>query len=124
MKYLRTKDNRIIDTTKYYIENSNLFKSGAYQEYEKELANAAYKADTIGELCDEFVMTHYFHETNITFGKVLTKENKELFTKSVKLRKQDKDYDPNEFDIYGAVWTDKGLIYVAKMNDKGELELL
>lgn len=26
--------------------------------------------------------------------------------------------------IYGAIWTDKGLIYVAKMNDKGELELL
>ena len=31
MKYIRTKDNRIIDTTKYYIENSNLFKNGAYQ---------------------------------------------------------------------------------------------
>ena len=26
--------------------------------------------------------------------------------------------------IYGAIWTDKGLIYAAKMNDKGELELL
>ena len=29
-----------------------------------------------------------------------------------------------KFEIYGAIWTDKGLIYVAKMNDKGELELL
>lgn len=27
-------------------------------------------------------------------------------------------------EIYGAIWTPKGLIYVAKMNDKGELELL
>jgi hypothetical protein len=26
--------------------------------------------------------------------------------------------------IYGAVWTDEGLIYVAQMNKKGELELL
>ena len=26
--------------------------------------------------------------------------------------------------IYGAIWTDKGLIYVAKMNEKGELELI
>ena len=26
--------------------------------------------------------------------------------------------------IYGAIWTSKGLIYVAKMNDKGELCLL
>ena len=34
----------------------------------------------------------------------------------------------NEFDdlskIYGAIWTDKGLIFVAKMNNEGELELL
>ena len=27
-------------------------------------------------------------------------------------------------DIYGAVWTSKGLIYVAKMDKDGELELL
>ena len=27
-------------------------------------------------------------------------------------------------EIYGAVWTDKGLIYVAKMNEKGEWALL
>ena len=25
---------------------------------------------------------------------------------------------------YGAIWTDKGLIYVAKINEKRELELL
>lgn len=24
-----------------------------------------------------------------------------------------------KYNIYGAIWTDKGLIYVAKMNDKG-----
>lgn len=27
-------------------------------------------------------------------------------------------------DIYGALWTDKGLIYIAKLNDKKEWELL
>ena len=26
-----------------------------------------------------------------------------------------------EYEIYGAIWTDKGLIYVAKMNEKGEI---
>lgn len=26
--------------------------------------------------------------------------------------------------IFGAIWTDKGLIYVAKMNESGALELL
>ena len=29
-----------------------------------------------------------------------------------------------KYNIYGAIWTDKGLIYVAKMNDKGDLELI
>ena len=27
-------------------------------------------------------------------------------------------------NLYGAIWTDKGLIYVAKMNNKGNLELI
>ena len=27
-------------------------------------------------------------------------------------------------EIYGAIWTDKGLIFVAKMNSEGVLELL
>lgn len=27
-------------------------------------------------------------------------------------------------EIKGAIWTDKGLIYVAKLNEKGKLELL
>lgn len=31
--------------------------------------------------------------------------------------------NPN-FQTYGAIWTNKGLIYLAKMNEKGEWELL
>ncbi len=31
---------------------------------------------------------------------------------------------PQMKTIYGAIWTEKGLTYVAKMNDEGELELL
>ena len=27
-------------------------------------------------------------------------------------------------EMYGAIWTNKGLIYVAQLNEKGELELL
>lgn len=51
-----------------------------------------------------------------------------------KSKKEDfKDLFENDFNeeikngtgkLYGAIWTDKGLIYVAKMNKKGELELL
>lgn len=36
----------------------------------------------------------------------------------------DKEYIKNGGTIKGAIWASKGLIYVAKMNEKGELELI
>ena len=65
------------------------------------------QADTIEELCDEFVFTKG-NIKNVFLPMTFHKEKDLTF------------YD----EIYGAIWTDKGLIYVAKMNDKGELELL
>ena len=58
------------------------------------------RADAIEELCDEFVV--------IVDGKHYIRVPAS---------------NPN-FQTYGAIWTEKGLIYVAKMNEKGELELL
>lgn len=63
------------------------------------------QSDTIEELCDEFVCL----ENKMTF------RNLETITSSCNLK---------YLTIYGAIWTDKGLIYVAKLNKKGELELL
>ena len=65
-------------------------------------------ADTIEELCDEFVI---FNSNGICVGII-----GDYKTAKYKC--------PYKSTIYGAIWTDKGLIYVAKMNDKGELELL
>ena len=64
------------------------------------------QADSIEELCDEFVIVNRsIHQTTKALNKI-----KEYF---------------NPYDtFYGAIWTDKGLIYVAKMNSKGELELI
>lgn len=62
------------------------------------------QANTIEELCDGFVC-----EWNVYPALCLL------------LRQVPKDRQKN---IYGAIWTNKGLIYVAKMNDEGELELL
>ena len=64
------------------------------------------RADTIEELCDEFVCvddygTHY--TASLEHAIVNAKCG---------------------ITSFGAIWTDKGLIYVAKMNEKGELELL
>ena len=34
------------------------------------------------------------------------------------------DDDRRNFDVYGAILTAKGIKYVAKLNEEGELELL
>ena len=70
------------------------------------------QADTIEELCDEFVIKAYCSNEPFLFMK-------EQMDIKCFIKKCEKDTT-----IYGAIWTDKGLIYVAKMNDKGELELL
>ena len=133
MKYIRTQDGRIFNLIAYKedgeINGGIKYTSklnGSYFFIQKD--NILKKADTIEELCDgfvviseEYVEPHYVKElidTNaLDFenhwrpygnGKVLNKFCQELI----------------DAVIYGAIWTDKGLIYVAKMNDEGELELL
>lgn len=70
------------------------------------------QADTIEELCDEFVC-------------VRKRDNRHYNTE----KKQIFDYwylnkDFVNCAFYGAIWTEWGLKYVAKMNEEGELELL
>lgn len=107
MKYIRTKDGRII---KIGEQTDVGYEKGTFEVHNKAGIVASYEpievlkqADTIKELCDEFVM--------ISDGKH-------------KLDIGCHSYGDKKIQIYGAIWTDKGLIYVAKMNKKGELELL
>ena len=73
-----------------------------YEEIEREIIA---QSDNVEELCDEFVYVKSNGQKIIE--KHLSRMN------GIEI-----------INIYGAIWTDKGLIYVAKMNDKGELELL
>lgn len=87
------------------------------------------QANTIEELCDEFVDTSELKTSSTSTGGWLYDEfdskNKCLVYYAEDERRT---ISLNEFDdlskIFGAIWTDKGLIYVAKMNEKGCLELL
>ena len=106
MKYIRTKDS--ICGERIYENDIPEPKNEHEKEVLRKLRNnigeiVIKQADTIEELCDEFVV-----------------EDRDEFAifHNLKLAKQTKGI------IYGAIWTDKGLIYVAKMNDKGKLELL
>lgn len=77
------------------------------------------QADTIKELCDELVL--------IEVDGYPTLLEELYFERRRFLRKNEYEFLsvlPENPIIYGAIWTDEGLIYVAKMNDKGELELL
>ena len=107
MKCVRTED-KIIDVS--YLEKDD---KGNYYTWESDdfCANRKYiykediikEADTIEELCDMFVV------------------RKETCRDLLVAKSWAKSY--NEI-LYGAIWTDKGLQYIAKMNDKGELELI
>ena len=88
MKYIRTKDGRII-------ENEAYLRDGRHRRHCK-------CADTIEELCDEGVCDNSL----VGFTDI---RGFELYKK---------------YECFGAIWTDKGLIYVAKMNEDGKLCLI
>ncbi len=102
MKYIRTK----CGIGKVTHEDNKNYRAKFGRKYPLISKEDVIKvADTIEELCDVLVSVRdNWHDVWNDFEdcKILCSES----------------------EIYGAIWTDKGLIYVAKMNSKGELELL
>ena len=105
MKYIRTKDG-IWEVSSFKGMRTIRNKQCEYVLYQD--TDVIAQADTIEELCDEFMI---FNSNNTCIGIIDHYETA-------------KYKSPYKAIVYGAIWTDKGLIYVAKMNDKGELELL
>lgn len=130
MKYIRTKDGiyKITSEDKYTICYENKNKTiCSWKETSKMILK---QAETIEELCDEFVM-----ETSINdkLFRTFFREHKQSKSSKFDMFKESWEIfngypqeikDKKIHNYYGAIWTDKGLIYVVKMNDKGELELL
>lgn len=106
MKYIRTKDGI------YKWGTFNFVGKNIEKEFFSKPSNTIFQSevlsesDTVEELCDEFV--------------IINNENEMEVIHNFNFAKNSCIYDV----LYGAIWTDKGLIYVAKMNDTGELELL
>lgn len=104
MKYIRTKDGRIFE---HPHPNAEVFT------FRYEIAKQAY---TIEELCDFFVC-----ESNEE-GNDFKTEYKDIFS-----MKRDSFFTRyrEHYNFYGVIYIKgKGTVYVAKMNDKGELCLL
>ena len=104
MKYIRTKDGRILLGT--FNDNDLTGMVLDYQNGKVVKIPIIAQSDTIEELCD-LILCWQGKQWGFFVPIELKWINKEKWDK-----------------IYGAIWTSKGLIYVAKMNDKGELELL
>ena len=105
-KYIRTKETDccIIDTIKYKeITGENCFIP------KNEIVD---EANTIEELCDEFIVVSDNCEKPIISA---------LPFNELKIYAKNRTKYAN---CYGAIWTECGLKYIAKMNSKGELELL
>lgn len=106
MRYIRTKYG--------IFENNTRFNDETLRKVSNGLIEIIKQADTIEELCDEFIVVH--------------KDGTHVFQKSTADDKVSKEYVEyllrNNQTFYGAIWTDKGLIYVAKINEKGVFELL
>ena len=105
--YIRTK-NRI-----YQVESETCNKQGYYiDRYEEDVIlkrQVIKQSENIEELCDRFV--------------VMDKETKEVMN-IVSFLEYAKLWSYCKYNIYGAIWTEWGLKYVVKLDDKGKLELI
>ena len=112
-KYIRTED-KIIDVSylnkddkgNYYIWESDDFCANRKYIYKEDIIK---ESDNLEDLCDEFILfddenkIHYQSQESSIWWLGAS-----LYPKSVR----------------GAIFTDKGIIYVAKMNENKELELI
>ena len=110
--YIRTK-NRIYQVESILRDNGFVkgYNVGEMAFIRKD--QVINQSENLEELCDCFVTKGNKH---IVWDK---QHNKGIMFEQVK-----DSYPSYHFEIYGAIWTDKGLIYVAKMNESVDLELI
>lgn len=111
MKYIRTRTNifEVVEETEivYKVIGASRNRNNVYSKSkcQTEVINSG---DTIEELIDKYVIylpsKNIYDVSGVNYLKRL-------------------EFDFGEV-CYGAIWTEWGLKYVAKMNEKGELELI
>lgn len=114
--YIRTKN-------KIYQVESTLRDNGFVKGY-----NVGYMAfitkdqvinqsENLEELCDQIVYNGYLYQNKITWDGSLVEDSFEELEEPI-------TDEMIKEGIYGAVWCEFGLKYVAKLNSNGELELI
>ena len=136
MKYIRTKDGKILELARFHDRTTHMAKGMGYItlidklkicDYEIRVKDIVKQADTIEELCDEFVIHYAYGYHLITLDDIDGVEIafKDNFDYGFML----KFALENDYEIYGAIWAIDGngaptLKSVAKANKKGEFDLL
>ena len=112
MKYIRTKDSI------YKVESETCHKKGYYiDRYEEDVIlkdQVIKQSENLEELCDEFVC----------YSECFNRSYYFIYKNSYDELKSDVQMFSPNYSAYGAIWTSKGLIFVARMNDKGDFELI
>ena len=117
MKYARTEDGKIFELEKDF-GGREVSKTIAICDFSGNLIDVERQsailkqADAIEDLCDEFVIYD------------IRKKKRLHFIDLKSLLAYCAENGLGKTEIRGAVWTEKGLIFAAKMNEKGEMELL
>ena len=105
--YIRTKDGI------YKVEGETCHKQGYFiDRYEEDVIlkeQVIKQSENLEELCDRFV--------------VMDKETKEVIS-IVSFLAYAKLWSYCKYNIYGAIWTDFGLKYVARLTEDGGIELI
>lgn len=125
MRYIGTEEGYIFDTQNTYPFMIKDYMGRKYIDFNSRgMFKIKVEADIIENVFDEFVIIkvndkfdEYIHaDYYIDYKNFYICNTDEEITFDEVLR--------YNYIVYGAMWTDKGLIYVAKMNKKGEFELL
>lgn len=97
MKYIRTKDGNIYETKDLIKCEDNHYPNGWFTKSGVPLT-AIKESDNIEDLLDGYVVRNELVRY-LDIAKAYSKEFGE--------------------PVYGAIWTQKGLIYIAKLTDEG-----
>ena len=125
MEYIRTKDNIYELKEPYYVDKANhlCWRFSLLPLAIHDMGEIIKQADTIEELCDEFVAVPHNLEKPM-LGRIEVPTSGGDYPMFLN-QKTNWYHDLYSFvGVYGAIWTDKGLQFVARMNSKGKLELL
>ena len=122
-KYVRTKDY-VYDTEKLVygkIIDNKLYRVGWDVEKPTFEADIIEQSDNLADLCDGFYNDILNDFDCFGFDGLYIYNDFESFKEDWKAYRV---HDNWEGDGYGFIKTSKGLIYVAKMNERGDLELI